>query len=368
MIPAGSSNAPVFQKIFPFYIHYKPVALIMARLAPYANDHRDTNGPGDARPNALKIIRDQNLDGQLVGKIFLITGCTAGLGLETARALRATGADVYFTGRDVAKGKQVVESLSKYDRPGKIAFIEMHLDSLESVRAAAGNFLKQSGGKLNVLIANAGIRGYPKAQTKDGFEQHFGINHLGHFALFQELKDALIASSTPAFNSRVIVLTANGHRQSGIRFDDYHFDNRPEGYEPLLAYAQSKTANIYMAFEIDRRYGAKGLHALAVHPGYIATTSLNRTTSPEDFAQIVQNPAIAAKLKSAEQGAATTVWAAVAREWEGKGEKFLEDCQEGEPCRDDHLRLAPGYAPHIYDFKSAARLWQESMRMVGLLP
>jgi NAD(P)-dependent dehydrogenase (short-subunit alcohol dehydrogenase family) len=127
----------------------------MAILAPYANDHRDPNGPGDARPTALKIVRDQNLDGKLNGKVFLITGCTSGLGLETARAIHATGSDIYFTGRDATKGKEIREILLKDGKPGKAEYIEMHLDSLESVRAAAAEFSRRSN-KLNVLICNAG--------------------------------------------------------------------------------------------------------------------------------------------------------------------------------------------------------------------
>ncbi|EGR46411.1 uncharacterized protein TRIREDRAFT_4990 [Trichoderma reesei QM6a] len=336
----------------------------MSPIAPYANDHRDTNGPGDARPTALKIVRDQALDGQLSGKVILVTGGTSGIGFQTVRALHVTGADVYFTGRENQKGKEAEEELRRDGKPGKVEYMEMGLDSLRSVREFAAEFLKRTGGSVNILICNAGIRGYPKGQTEDGFELHFGTNHLGHFALFQALKDALIASSKPSFQSRVVCLSASGHRQSSIRFDDINFDQE-DVYQPLLGYAQSKTANIYMALEIERRYGAKGVRGLAVHPGGISGTRLNRMTPETQLNALISDPKIARKMKSAEQGAATTVWAAVAAEWAERGGVYLEDCQESEPWNGDETVLAPGYALHIHDAESASRLWEISLEMIG---
>ncbi|KAL7917844.1 hypothetical protein ACQKWADRAFT_331577 [Trichoderma austrokoningii] len=337
----------------------------MPLIAPYAKEHRDTNGPGDARPTALRIIRDQSLDDQLRGKVILVTGGTSGIGFETVRALHATGADVYFTGRDVEKGKKAEAELRYDNKPGRLEYMEMGLDSLKSVREFAADFLNRTEGKLNLLICNAGIRGYPKGKTEDGFELHFGTNHLGHFALFHALKDALMASSTPSFHSRVVCLSASGHRQSGIRFDDLNLD-RPDEYQPLLAYAQSKTANIYMAFEIEKRYGASGLHGLAAHPGGISGTRLNRMTPESELNAITGDLLVAKRMKNIEQGAATTVWAAVSREWEGRGGVFLEDCQESELWRGDVTVLAPGHAEHIHDGESAARLWDVSLGMAGL--
>ncbi|EED12389.1 short-chain dehydrogenase, putative [Talaromyces stipitatus ATCC 10500] len=334
-------------------------------LAPYAIDHEDPNGPGDARPTALKIIRDQGLDGTLSGKVFFISGGTNGIGVETARAIHATGADVYITGQNRKKGLEVVEHITGDGKPGKVMFLEMFLDSLESVRDTAKRFLELSGGKVNVLITNAGIRGYPKDKTKDGFEQHFGVNHLGHFALFHALKDALLSSSTPSVNSRVVVLSAAGHRQSKIRFDDYNFDIRPEEYQPLLGYAQSKLANIYMATEIERRFSAQGLHATAVNPGLIPGTGLNKKTPPEQLAQMWKMTQLRNLLKSVEQGAATTIWAAVGKEWEGKGGKFLENAQVSPPADESKGPLSIGYAEYAYDVDAAKRLWEDSLRMVG---
>jgi NAD(P)-dependent dehydrogenase (short-subunit alcohol dehydrogenase family) len=124
-------------------------------LAPYDKDHDDPNGPGDARPTALKVIRDQCLDGRLQGKVFLVTGCTSGIGFETARALHITGADIFITGRDTENGCEVVKKITHDGKPGKVVFIEMHLDSLSSVRDAASKF-RQMSDKLNGLVCNAG--------------------------------------------------------------------------------------------------------------------------------------------------------------------------------------------------------------------
>lgn len=124
--------------------------------APYANDHVNPNGPNDARPTALKIIRDGGLDGKLTGKVFLITGCTSGVGVEIARAIHATGADVYITGRQADKGKEVVNRILADEKPGKVVYLEMFLDSIASVKKATANFLELSK-TLNVLICNAGM-------------------------------------------------------------------------------------------------------------------------------------------------------------------------------------------------------------------
>ncbi|GAE00039.1 short-chain dehydrogenase, putative [Paecilomyces variotii No. 5] len=335
-----------------------------AHIAPYAREHWNTHGPGDARPTALKIIRDQCLDEKLGGRVVLITGGTSGIGLQTVRALHVTGADVYFTGQDAQKGAEVERMLRQDGSPGRVKFIQMALDSLRSVNKAAVEFLQLSSNQLHILICNAGIRGYPKGITEDGFELHFGINHLGHFALFHAVKHALLSAITPGFQSRVVCLTASGHRQSGIRFHDINFDADDE-YEPLLGYAQSKTANIYMALEIERLYGPSGLHGFAVHPGGILGTGLNRRTPESQISAIIEDPVVARRMKSAEQGAATTAWAAVSQELNEHGGLFLEDCQRSEPWAGDMTPLAPGYAPHILDREKAVRLWDMSLDMIG---
>ena len=147
----------------------------MALVRPYAEQHAVLNGPGDQRPTATQVIQDQNLVGALEGLNILITGCTSGIGVETARALYLTGANIYITARDMEKGNSVAAELSR-DRSRRIKVIEMSLDTFDSIRRGAADFLSQAS-ELNVLINNAGIMACPPGKTKDGHELQFG-NHL----------------------------------------------------------------------------------------------------------------------------------------------------------------------------------------------
>ncbi|TPX56365.1 hypothetical protein PhCBS80983_g04571 [Powellomyces hirtus] len=331
--------------------------------AKYAAAHLTTSGPGDARPTALQIIHDQGLVNQLCDKTIFITGAASGLGIETARALHATGARLYFGVRDTAKGELVADEIRKEGRGAAVDVVELHLDSLESVRKCAEQFLKKSGGKLNVLIANAGVMACPQGKTKEGFETQFGTNHLGHFLLFQLLKDALLSSSTPAFNSRVVAVSSMGHRSSPILFDDYNFEKT--AYAPWTAYGQSKTANIYFANEIDRRYGSRGLHATSLHPGGIATPLQRHLDS--SFMEMMESPKVRATMKSPEQGAATTVWAAVGKDWEGTGGKYLGDVNVGKRHETEKgMADQCGYAPWAYDQEAELKLWNLSNKLVGI--
>jgi NAD(P)-dependent dehydrogenase (short-subunit alcohol dehydrogenase family) len=292
------------------------------------------------------------------GKVILITGASSGIGVETARALYATGAHLFLPVRDVSKGQAVAADIkaSHPSSKGAIDVLELDLESLQSVRQCAAAFLSKSQ-QLNILICNAGVMATPEGRTKDGFETQFGINHLAHFLLFQVLKPTLLTSSTPAFNSRVVCVSSSGHQMSGIHFGD--FDLKKSGYEPFKGYGQSKTANIYMSTEIDRRYGAQGLHSTAVMPGGIVS-GLQKHLSAELNASWQSDPIV----KSSAQGAATTVWAAVSKDWEGKGGKYLEDCAVAKPQAES--RKYAGFAPHAYDAEAAGKLWEESLRMVGM--
>ncbi|CAD6575606.1 MAG: hypothetical protein ASARMPREDX12_007391 [Alectoria sarmentosa] len=322
----------------------------------YAAVHQNSKGPGDARPTALDIVKDEKLSGKLADKAILITGCSSGIGIETAKALNTTGARLFLGVRNTTKGQAALSDILK---PGHVELLQMDLNSLDSVRSAAEEF-KQKSETLNLLINNAGVMATPEGQTADGFETQFGTNHLGHFLLFQLLKATLLASSTPPFNSRVVCLSSSGHRGAGVRFDNnYNFEKGD--YAPWTAYGQSKTANIYMANEIERRYGSKGLHGLSVMPGGIMTGL-----------QVHVRDQIAAGLdaarnymKSPEQGAATTVYAALSQEWEGKGGRYLEDCQEAEET-DDASPLAAGYHPRAYNEEGEKKLWADSLQFVGI--
>ena len=190
----------------------------------YAKAHIDPQGPGDGRPTAEQVIRDQGLVGELKGKVVLITGGTAGLGTESARVLHMTGAKVFITARSAAKGKGTVKSINEAqpEHP-PVEYIDMDMNSLTSVRAAADEFRRRSD-KLNILITNAGVMACPEGRTKDGFETQFGTNHLAHFLHFQLLKPTLLASSTAEFQSRVISVSSAGHRRSGIFPDNYNME------------------------------------------------------------------------------------------------------------------------------------------------
>lgn len=317
------------------------------------------NGPGDARPTAQQIVDDNDLNGKLTGKVALVTGCSSGIGIETARALKSTGATVYVTVRNLEKGKQALADILE---PGRLEILICDQNSLASVEECAKEFLGKSS-TLNILVNNAGVMAVAKRElTKDGFESQLGVNHLSHFLLFQRLKDTLLASATAEFPSRVVSVSSLGHRSSGVIFDDLQLE-KPDAYTPWKAYGQAKTANIYLANEIERRYGSRHLHAFSLHPGGIWTGLQSHL---DVVAMGKGNEQIDRIMKSAEQGAATTIWAALDKELKGKGGLYLEDCQIAEPVKPAPQMGAPGYAEHAYNAEAESRLWKESCRLVGV--
>lgn len=331
---------------------------------PYAKQHKNPQGPGDARPTGLQVIEDDDLVGKLSDKVIIITGCTAGLGIETARALHATGAKLFLTVRSKEKGETVIQDIIKTSRGrGSIELILMDLSSLSSIRSAAADFLSRSD-KLNVLVDNAGVCLSLETTTTDGFEMALGTNHFGHFLFFQLLKPLLLKSSTASFQSRIVNVASSGHRLSPIRFHDLDFTK--EGHDKWLAYGQSKTANIYMANSIERRYGARGLHGLSLHPGTIFGTEGLRHATEEDIAALGGAEGLSSVEKTVAQGAATSVWAAVGAYLEGKGAVYLSDVGEAKPAAETELVGGPGYGPHAYDEEAEGKLWRLSCEAVGL--
>lgn len=324
----------------------------------YAQVHLHPNGPGDARPTALQIIKDEGVQGKWEDKVVLITGCSSGLGVETARALATTSATLYLTARDPAYAKTALGDIAQSDR---IHLLQLDLNSLESVRAFATEFLSKCN-RLNIFIANAGVMMTPEGRTADSFETQLGINHLAHFLLFGLLKPTLLASATLDFNSRVIFLSSIAHRSAEVDFNNLNLD---VGYSPWIAYARSKTANLWTANEIDRRYGSKGVRAWSVQPGP-SGTGLYRHMSQEDVQASQSDPVLAKIFKTPEQGAATSVWAAVASALEGQGGKYLEDCQISRAWNPSTGIWAPGYGQHAYDQTKQMRLWDLSDELVGL--
>jgi NAD(P)-dependent dehydrogenase (short-subunit alcohol dehydrogenase family) len=333
---------------------------------PYAKVHEEPKGAGDARPTALQVVQDEGLIGKLQGKVYFITGAGGGIGAETTKALHATGADVYFTVRPEKReqGEKVAKDiLSTGSGQGKVEVIPLDLGSFASIKAGAEDFLSKSK-TLNGLILNAGVMCTPKGKTVDGFETQIGTNHFGHFYLFQLLKEALLASSTPDFQSRVLVVSSAGHRTSGIRFDDINWEKGE--YNPMEAYGQSKTANIYMATSIERHYGSKGLHGLSAHPGGILETGIGRHQDLSVFKTDPKMMALLPNFKSLEQGAATTVWGILTKRYNDRGGVFLGDVGEAVPWGPQHTAGSAAYVPHAYDAEAEERLWQLSCDAVGV--
>lgn len=323
----------------------------------YESVHKEPAGPGDHRPTARQVIKEEQLQGKWADKTVLITGCSSGIGVETAKALLESGATLYLTARDLAKAKV---ALGDVLQSGRAHLLELDLNSLESVRKCADAFLAKSD-RLNLLIANAGVMATPEGRTADGFETQFGTNHLAHFLLIQLLLPTLLRSTRPEYASRVVVLTSLGHRHGGVNFSNLSFEGE---YHPWAAYAQSKTANLYTANELDRRYGKQGLHAWAVHPGLIQT-GLMQFMDEETLKHWGTDSTIRNLTKSAEQGAATTVWAATASALEGAGGRYLEDCQIAKPAKAEPADTDPGYAPHAFDEAKEAQLWNKSIELVA---
>lgn len=324
----------------------------------YAESHKNPKGAGDARPTALQIVKDNGLEGKLKGKVALVTGASSGIGIPTALALKATGMRVFAAVRNLEKAK---EALGDNLEPGSLELIHLDNNSLDSVRKCAKEFLERSD-KLNIMVNNAGIMATPEGRTVDGHESQFGTNHLAHFLLFQLLKDTLLKSATPEFGSRVVNVSSTGHRYSEVQFDNLKLEGI---YDPGKAYGQSKISNIYMANEIERRYGKKNLHAFSLHPGGI-WTGLQIHTPPEQMEAYKKNEQVALYMKSPEQGAATQIWAALDKGWEGKGGFYLEDCQVSKPVEKGYTLLSPGYESYVYDEEKAGRLWKVSCDIVGV--
>jgi NAD(P)-dependent dehydrogenase (short-subunit alcohol dehydrogenase family) len=300
---------------------------------------------------------EEVLDGvDLDGKLALVTGGSGGLGAETARALASKGARVVIAARDVAKGDEVARGIRASAGNAGIEVQELDLGSLASIRAFADRFLTRHDA-LQILVNNAGVMACPFTRTKDGFELQFGTNHLGHFLMTGLIAPALLRGA-PA---RVVSVSSRGHQMSPVVFEDVHFERRP--YEKWSAYGQSKTANILFAVELERRLGARDVHANALHPGVILT-ELSRHMVPDDYEHLRKRaPRGRMRMKSVESGAATAVYAATAPELEGRGGLYLEDCGVAEV--DDAPDAARGVRSYALDPEAAKRLWAISEELVG---
>jgi len=310
-----------------------------------------------AKTFGFESTTDEVLEGiDLSGKRILITGVSAGLGVETARAVVAHGGTVVGTARDLAKARRALAAALP---PGmSIKLVEADLASLSSVRKAADELLAQ-GKPFDVVIANAGVMACPQGKTADGFETQFGTNHLGHFVFVNKLVPLLKPGG------RIVTLSSAGHQISDVNLDDPNFE-RTE-YQPFLGYGRSKTANILYAVALDNRLKGRGIRATSLHPGGIQT-ELGRHMTPELRAQIqariaASKEAATFRYKTVPQGAATTVWASFVAPSEAIGGHYCENCNVCE-VNDDTTSRA-GVRSYALDPKRAEELWRKSEEMVG---
>lgn len=315
------------------------------------------SGPFGATSTTDEVLAGVDLSGKRV----LVTGASAGLGVETARVLAAHGAQVVGAARDLAKAERATaEVRAQAANGGSLELIELDLASLASVRACADALLAD-GRPFDLIIANAGVMATPQGQTADGFETQFGTNHLGHFVLINRLASLLKPGS------RVVSLSSAGHRFSNVNLDDPGFETTE--YTPFGAYGRSKTANALFAVEFDRRHKDRGVRATAVHPGGIHTELGRHMTEETTAAMIAQinanrvegQPAF--EFKSIPQGAATSVWAAVVAPAEAVGGLYCEDCHVAETIDGDEL-MRGGVRPYAIDPENAKALWAKSEELV----
>ena len=310
------------------------------------------------RTFGFESTTDAVLEGvDLSGKRILVTGVSAGLGVETARTLVAHGATVVGTARDLDKARRATAAIAG---GGSLELAALDLASLASVRACA-DALVAAGKPFDLVIANAGVMACPKGTTADGFETQFGTNHLGHFMLVNRI------ASLIAPGGRLVNLSSAGHRFSDVDLDDPNFERTP--YTEFGAYGRSKTANILFAVAFDRRHKDKGIRATAVHPGGIQTELARHMTPGAVEAMIASinagRPAGAPefKFKTVAQGAATTVWAGIVAPADEVGGTYCEDCHVAE--LEDGPDVRSGVRAYALDPDRAEALWAKSEEMVG---
>jgi len=293
---------------------------------------------------------DQVLEGvDLRGRRILVTGVSAGMGVETARALVTHGAEVIGAARNLGKAQSAAEQVRDEAR-GKGSFELMQLDlaSLDSVRTCADALIAVAQ-PLDAIIANAGVMGVPKGTTADGFETQLGTNHLGHFVLVNRVVGLL------GPGSRVVMVSSAGHRGADVDLDDPYFEHTP--YDPLAAYRRSKTANILFAVGFDHRHRARDVRAAAVHPGAVLTDTTRKMIEAQPSA------ASAFDWKSPAQGAATALWTAFVAKADTVGARYCEDCHVAE-INDDPI-VRSGVRSYALNRERAEALWVESESLVG---
>jgi NAD(P)-dependent dehydrogenase (short-subunit alcohol dehydrogenase family) len=303
---------------------------------------------------AAEVIADLDLS----GKRAIVTGGTSGLGTETARTLAAAGADVVITARDASAGASVAARISASTGNNQVRAALVELTD----RASIAQFAAGWDGPLHILVANAGGILRTLERTAEGWEKQFAANHLGHFALATGLHNALAAAG----EARIVTVSSSGHLYSPVVFDDIHFAYRP--YVDVLAYGQSKTANILFAVGATARWAGDRITANAAMPGPVPT-GFQRNMDPDRLRSRLGGRELAPGevppgWKTPGQGAATTVLLAASPLVEGVGGRYFEDCNEAVPVPDNNGYMS-GVAPYALDPANADRLWDESERLLA---
>jgi NAD(P)-dependent dehydrogenase (short-subunit alcohol dehydrogenase family) len=297
----------------------------------------------------------------LTGVTVIITGGATGIGVETARALAGAGASVTLAVRNRAAGQAAAAEIDGEAWAGRTQVGLVDLSNLASIRAFAEAWGKTP---LHILINNAGVMACPQSYTTDDLEMQIGTNHFGHFLLAGLLAPALRAGAEARGKAaRVVALSSIGHRRSPVVFEDPHFRHRD--YEKWSAYGQSKTANALFAVGFHQRFKGRGITANSVMPGGIMTPLQRHLPREEMIAMgwIDEAGTINERFKTPEQGASTSVWAAVGPELEGVGGLYLENCGEASPWTKENPFI--GVMPHALDPEAAERLWVLSVETTG---
>jgi NAD(P)-dependent dehydrogenase (short-subunit alcohol dehydrogenase family) len=302
----------------------------------------------------------------LTGKIVIVTGGNAGIGLETTKVLAAAGATVIVAARDIEKAKKNLEGIAN------VEIEAMDLFQPDTIDTFAEKFLA-SGRPLHLLINNAGIMWVPLQRNSRGIESQLVTNYLGQFQLVARLWPAL----KDAKCARVVNVSSLGHHMAPFNFEDPNFEHRE--YQTLLGYGQSKTASNLFALELNERAKAFGVRAYSLHPGSIAGTELARDADMELFKQMGffddqgnLRPEILASLKTIPQGAATSVWVATSPLLNNMGGAYCEDCDIAELLSEDpdvqtNAKLhQSGVQPYSLDESNAKKLWILSEEMTGI--
>ncbi|MTI46257.1 MAG: SDR family NAD(P)-dependent oxidoreductase [Firmicutes bacterium] len=318
-----------------------------------------------------EVVKEKSLK----GKIAVITGGHTGIGLETTKALTSIGAKVIVLARDVKRAKRNLKKISNIE----IEYLDLLVP--ESIDDFANKFLR-SNRPIHLLINDAGIIAPPFSKDKRGYEYQFATNHLGHFQLTARLFPAL----KKANGARVIEVASRGHRLGGVIFDDVNFEKTE--YNPMRAYAQSKTANILFMVKLDEVAKKHNIRAYAVHPGPIPSSDLfaesvvgikppivvgfmrlvaklMRGLHITEFLNAIRSPEVPNAFKTVEQGASTSIWCAVTSDLDNIGGVYCEDCNIA-PVVPADSEAPYGVRPWAIDMEQATRLWKLSEKMCDL--